>query len=211
MQDIKIFNLSFHRNATTSFNNFMKDLNYKCIHDTWLSMKKIGIGNNFANNINLNDKNLEPYDRIMKRVNTNELDKLIELYNVFSDNPWPILYKYLDEKYPNAKFILFYRDSNEWLKSVQQYFGNTSSNFRKLLYKNNGSPYTNPDVYIQTYEKHNSDVINYFMDRKDKLLVINLDDNDIEIGKVISDFLNLNINKKFPKMNKSSISKNLRH
>ncbi len=36
--------------------------------------------------------------------------ELVAQYDAFQDNPWPIIYKGLDVKYPDSKFILMLRD-----------------------------------------------------------------------------------------------------
>lgn len=117
----------------------------------------------------------------------------------FQDVPfsYPNLYKFLDLKFPSAKFILTIRDSAEqWYDSLVRFhskkFGNgqtpssqelKNANYvykgwmwecNRLLYK---SPENDPykkDILIAHYNQHNQDVVNYFEDKPDKLLVINV-------------------------------------
>ena len=52
---------------------------------------------------------------------SNDLDKLfkvIDQYDACQDNPWPILFRELDEHYPGSKFILIERDPDKWLRSA---------------------------------------------------------------------------------------------
>jgi hypothetical protein len=48
---------------------------------------------------------------------------LVERFDPFQDNPWPIIYKELDKKYPESKFVLSVRTSDSWIKSRVDDFG----------------------------------------------------------------------------------------
>ena len=98
---------------------------------------------------------------------------VVERYDAFQDNPWPMLYKILDLEYPGSKFILTVRDEEKWIKSVVNYFGDKETSMRKWIY-GLGSPKGNEELYINTFKKHNSDVKRYFLNRPDDLLVIDL-------------------------------------
>jgi hypothetical protein len=123
----------------------------------------------------------------------------------FQDIPFsiPNVYKYLDNEFPNSKFILSVRNSpEEWYDSLTKFHTKskligivnklpTSDELKKSNYVHNGwaymvhnfiynVPYDNPykkDVLIDTYKKHIDDVLDYFKDREDDLLVINLADD----------------------------------
>jgi hypothetical protein len=85
--------------------------------------------------------------------------RLVEQYDAFQDNPWPIIYQALDQHYPNSKFILTMRPTDPWVDSVVRYFGANSTPMRQWIY-GAGSPLGNEDIYIRRYEKHN-DNVNY--------------------------------------------------
>ena len=109
-------------------------------------------------------------------------------YDAFQDNPWPILYKQFDKKFPNSKFIFYERDVNDWYTSALNYFGNGTTQFRKYLYgADNGSPVGNEKIYKQIYLQHSSDVLNYFKNRPDDFLQINdfSDKSAQQIGKFL--------------------------
>lgn len=169
---MKIFNISFHRNATTSFHNFMGMSGYKCIHD-----------------VNISNSMLKCYGKFTGEISDDVLLNATSKHDVFSDNPWPVLYKQLHKLYPDAKFILFHRDSQKWCDSIEKYFGNSMNYFRKYLY-NNTTVKDNRDIYIDIYNKHNQDVINYFEEcgNMDNLLIIDLEKYD-NVGKVIYEFI----------------------
>jgi hypothetical protein len=122
---------------------------------------------------------------------------------VFQDVPfsYPETYKYLDRAYPNSKFILTIRDNPEqWYNSVTKFhaklFGKngripTVEDLRNATYIYKGYPYNtirahgtteddpyNKEIMINHYKKHNDDIIEYFKDRPEDLLVINIADNN---------------------------------
>lgn len=98
----KIFCISFQRTGTTSVGQFFRDFAYKVAsYDKersakWSSKRFIG-----------------DYESIFK-------SKDFQLYQVFEDNPWweEDFYKILYHRFPNAKFILFIRDSDKWFDSM---------------------------------------------------------------------------------------------
>lgn len=148
---------------------------------------------------------------------------------VFQDFPfsYPETYKYLDVAYPGSKFILTVRDSPlQWYDSVLKFeskvFGkgkvptkadlqNTKYVWqgwvwqcRKLLL--GGAPDDNPyckEAMIKSYVENNQAVIDYFRDRPDDLIVINVSENEgykklMKFLKIKSPFT------RFPWKNKTS-------
>ena len=120
---MKIFNISFHKNGTTSFYQLMQYSNLKSLHNTGYFSKNIM---NFVNNkkndkvvsYSNKNKNLHPTHKIDNFINYSKLNKLITNYDTFSDMPFPYLYEYLDTTYPDSLFIYVYRDSEKWYKSI---------------------------------------------------------------------------------------------
>ena len=122
---------------------------------------------------------------------------------VFQDVPFSHfeVIPHLDKAYPDSKFILTVRDNPEqWYNSITKYHAKlyglngrtpTYEDLQNAKYLHKGfltrltvdahgttpeDPY-NKEVLIKHYEKHNTDVIEYFKDRPDDLLVINLSDS----------------------------------
>lgn len=120
---------------------------------------------------------------------------------VFQDVPfsYPETYKHLDKAYPGSKFILSVRDNPEqWYQSITRFhakkFGKnaripTSEDLKAVSYiwpgymynvvRLHGTPEHDPynkAIMIEHYERHNRDVIAYFKDRPEDLLVINIAD-----------------------------------
>lgn len=118
---------------------------------------------------------------------------------VFQDVPfsYPETYKHLDKAYPGSKFILTVRDDAEqWYRSITRFhaknFGKdgripTAEDLKAAQYIRPGFMYNvvrvhgttdddpyNKETMIAHYERYNREVIEYFKDRPNDLLVINV-------------------------------------
>jgi hypothetical protein len=98
---------------------------------------------------------------------------VVNSYDAFQDNPWPLLYKTLDNNYPGSKFILTLRDENGCINSVVNHFGNKGREMRKWIY-GIGYPLGNEELYLSVYNKHILDVKEYFRNRPNDFLTIDL-------------------------------------
>lgn len=119
--------------------------------------------------------------------------------NAFQDIPFslPGTFKVLDEHFPNSKFILTVRSSaEEWYNSLTNFhaklFGNGEvptlkilenvpyvypgwiAEVVKMMYKTPNDDIYNKEILIQKYLDHIESVTEYFKDRPEKLLVVNL-------------------------------------
>jgi Sulfotransferase domain len=98
--------------------------------------------------------------------------ELVDEYDAFEDNPWTLLYRELDEKFPGSRFILTVRDPNKWIKSVVRHFGGETTPMRELIYgRGKGDPKGNEALYVARYERHNAEVREYFKGRSDLLVI----------------------------------------
>ena len=102
---------------------------------------------------------------------------LVEQFDAFQDNPWPIIYKELDCRYPGSKFILLRRPTEAWIKSVVDHFGTKDTPMRKWIY-GVGHPKGNEDIYTRRYDLHNEQVMKYFEHRPDDLIVMDYTQGD---------------------------------
>jgi len=118
---------------------------------------------------------------------------------VFQDVPfsYPETYKHLDEAYPGSKFILTVRDSSDqWFRSIKGFhsrmFGQNGQTptvedlkaacyvwpgFMYNVVRIHGTPDDDPynkAIMTAHYEDYNRDVMNYFKERPNDLLVINI-------------------------------------
>ena len=145
----KIFCVGFHKTGTTSLRDALRLLGYSVTGPN---------GN----------KDPDIADNVMQIVN-----ELVEQFDAFQDNPWPILYRELDEKYPGSRFILTLRDEDSWIKSQLSHFGSSETPMRRWIY-GVGCPEGNVQIYIERLRSHYRDVIEHFDGRPDDLLIMDL-------------------------------------
>ncbi|RLD45736.1 MAG: hypothetical protein DRJ05_00225 [Bacteroidetes bacterium] len=173
---MKIFGIGFHKTGTKTLKSSFEMLGYKVT--------------GYRKDL------LEP----IKRKKYKAISRVVKEHDAFQDNPWPLLYKTLDKKFPGSKFILTIRDDEKWIKSVVNFFGNESTDMRKWIY-GIGYPSGNEELYLRVYKKHNADVKEYFKNRPNDLLLIDLTTG--EGWEKICPFLGKQIPKKnFPHINK---------
>lgn len=107
-----------------------------------------------------------------------ELLAIMNEYDSCEDWPWPMVYRELDEKFPDAKFILTLRKSPDvWYRSLCNMAIRIGPLplFEKRVY-GSAMPHGHKDRHIQIYCAHNDAVERYFGDRPDKLLKLCWDD-----------------------------------
>ena len=95
-------------------------------------------------------------------------------FDAFCDNPWLLMYKEIEKKNPDCKFILTVRDENKWLTSVLNYFGNSTSEIREIIF-GKSCPINNETLYLEKYKQHNKEVKNYLKSQPSRLLVLHID------------------------------------
>ena len=149
----KIFCIGFHKTGTTSLGAALRLLGYSVtgpngVKDPRIAEHVFGMG-----------------------------AKLVDRFDAFKDNPWPVLYRGLDERYPKSKFILTVRPSDLWIKSQVQHFGTRETPMRAWIY-GKGCPEGNEERYLQRYEDHIRDVVSHFDGRPNDLLVMDLGRGD---------------------------------
>ena len=114
---------------------------------------------------------------------------IIREFDGFADNPIPLLYKELDEKHPNSKFIHTTRDEREWLKSVRWLFTNGSEKFdwqnekhknviHEMHTKLYGTATFDEATFLEKYRAYNRDVHEYFANRPDDVLEFDVTRSD---------------------------------
>lgn len=189
----RIFGIGMHKTGTTSLHEALNIMNLDCAH--W------------------------PSAHWAKAV-WNEMQegssKTLEKHYSACDLPITLLYKELDIAYPNSKFILTLRDEGEWLDSVERHWNPEYNEYRKMW---DTDPFTHKvhsllygrkkfdrDIFLARYRKHTADVLNYFKDRHNDLLVLTTGhDNSWDR---LCEFLNLPIpNEPYPRLNFSAVPK----
>jgi hypothetical protein len=106
--------------------------------------------------------------------------------NAFFDNPIPLIYQELDERYPASKFILTVRDEEDWLKSVEYPFSekrddyglDESKRIQEMHHALYGMNHFDAEVFRKAFRRHNNQVKEYFADRPDDLLVLDISQDD---------------------------------
>lgn len=146
-QDHKVFCIGFQRTGTTSMLDALRCLGWFGHHDApWL----------------------------LDSLRTARPDLSIAAeYDALADNPFPILYRELDRAYPGSRFILTERPTDGWLRSVRYLVEEWAADFpmEEHIY---GVREFDAAVYRARYECHNREVREYFADRPDALLIIDL-------------------------------------
>lgn len=153
MFEQKVFCIGFQKTGTTSLGEALGMLGYSVT------------GPNFLTNQDLEN---QVYNLAFT---------MAEKHDAFQDNPWPLLYKEMDQKFPGSKFILTTRPLDEWIDSVVRHFGTRETAMRRWIY-GSGCPQGNEDRYTERYELHNREVLEYFRDRPEDLLVFNVTAGD---------------------------------
>ncbi|MDH3499538.1 MAG: hypothetical protein OEM97_05410 [Acidimicrobiia bacterium] len=150
----KVFGIGFHKTATTSLAGALGILGYRVT------------GPNAITRSDVEARAFRAARRLVRR------------YDAFQDNPWPLLYRELDEMCPGSKFILTVRPADRWIRSVVDHFGADSTPMRDWIYDGVGSPLGNEEHYLERYERHNRDVRRYFADRPADLLEMDITAGD---------------------------------
>lgn len=118
---------------------------------------------------------------------TPEQFERIEEYQFANDFPITTRYKELDKKFPNSKFIYTVRDMDDWIASTEKLYNERKAKKYKCPWVKDVSEMLGFNVddysiefdkkvekYKQAYLKHDLDVKNYFIDRPDDLLILNI-------------------------------------
>lgn len=181
----KVFCIGFHKTGTTSLEKALELLGYRVT------------GPNGTKDPDIASK---VYDMA---------DALVQQYDAFQDNPWPVIYREMDEKYPGSKFILTMRSPDSWISSQVRDFGLRETPMRQWIY-GAGCPEGNEALYVARYERHNREVLEYFSDRPDDLLVMDLPKGDG--WPELCGFLEEPIpDEPFPHANKASVSRRIKN
>lgn len=197
----KIFGIGLSRTGTTSLAAALKLLGFEAVHYPPYYIDKF-----FRIQI---EKDI---------LNNNE---------ALTDAPIAHRYKELDSQFPGSKFILTYRSDEEWIKSAKKFFTRPKGKFNEVyirdilkcvnpqnkIWRNRfivriiiyGSYKFKEQSYLKNYQKHNSEVIDYFKDRKNDLLVIDLTKDEFKWEK-ICEFLGVAVpDVSFPHSNNSKL------
>ncbi|MDF9797445.1 hypothetical protein OKW21_002708 [Catalinimonas alkaloidigena] len=150
----KIFGLGLSKTATTSLASALKILKYRT--------------NDYPS--------LKYFPHKLYGIKKHLLDE----YDAFTDISVIPFYKELDKSYPGSKFILTIRDIDEWLESCSKYprfnwplhkVPFKVIKLRQTIYR---TVKFDEELFREAYHRHHKDVLDYFKNREDDLLVVNL-------------------------------------
>ena len=151
----KIFNIGLNKSGTTSLSVALELLGYKTIH-----LEKDG---------------LRLFDII--RMNHQKKARLfygLEDYDAYSDFVGQLVFKMIDSQYPASKFIITLRPLEDWLNSREKH---VLRNRRNPNYKHHFLQVDKPK-WVKDRQIFLSEAANYFQNRKNDLLVINIPGGD---------------------------------
>lgn len=154
----KVFVIGFHKTGLTSLGAALNLLGYTVCHRAKPVREALG---------------QERMIQLLQEKNYAPIFSIAQSFNAFHDNPWFWLYQQLDEEFPGSKFILSTREENDWLRSAGSYFGDSSSDFRQLVY-GQGALRGNETLYLNRYRKHNHEARAWFKNRPDQFLELDV-------------------------------------
>lgn len=143
----KIFGIGLSKTGTTSLNQALIEMGFKSVH--------------YPQRAELFSGDFRCFDD----------------YDAATDIPVAPYYPQLDERYPGSKFILTVRDVEDWLRSMDRWLSQNRrpSEFvlrvRIAVY---GVVKFHAGRLRYVYERHLRDVREYFKDRPEDLLVMNI-------------------------------------
>ena len=179
-----IVGIGMHRTGTRSLAQYLSLLGFRVVHWPWWSEHQV---------------------RAVTRdpeVVADILEPMFFHYDAFTDVPFPGLYKVLDKRFPESRFVLIRRDPEQWWNSLCRHWGLEGNEYHLDPFEVIAYAESTPsdlcavsradegfmkDVLL----RHTHLVENYFATRPEKLLVVDLEDD--AINKRISDFLGLNV------------------
>lgn len=164
MTKTKVFGIGFHKTGTSSLATALDLLGYRVTGPNKVDDPEIGTR----------------YVDIAREVSPD--------FDAFQDNPWPLVFREMDEMWPSAKFILTTRTTEKWLASQVNHFGTKTTAMRTAIYgPGAGCPVGNEARYVEVFEAHNRAVRAHFAQRPQDLLDFDL--TQTPDWKILCDFL----------------------
>jgi hypothetical protein len=157
----KILGLGLSRTATTSLARALRILGYRSLHFPPFAFRYTHLG------------------ALMGLRQLRLVRGVYERYDALIDIPVIPFYKELDLAHPGSRFILTVREKESWLESCRT-FGRfqpdlrlplRGQELRMLVY---GTVHFDRGRFSEAYDRHHRDVHDYFRERPDDLLVLNI-------------------------------------
>lgn len=159
----RIFGIGMHKTATTSLYKALDILGFDSAH--W--------------------KNAHWAKAIWREMNNDGRSPTLEKSYALCDLPITILFRQLDKAYPGSKFILTRTPDEKWLHDVRDHWGYETNRYRaawdtdcfthRLHNQVYGQRDFDAEVFLNRYRAHNAEVLDYFKDRPNDLLIMDMD------------------------------------
>jgi Sulfotransferase domain/Sulfotransferase family len=149
----RVFCLGFQKTGTTSVDWVLQDMGYQVSK----AYKQPDIA----------------FSQMLQKGDLSEIRHVAKLFDAFQDIPWFLYYKEFDKWYPGSKFILTIRESTSWWNSFLRYFRTEYYSLFEYVYGFE-NPIGHKEALIKRFEQHNREVLEYFKDRPDDLLVVDV-------------------------------------
>jgi sulfotransferase family protein len=156
MKSRKVFCLGLQKTGTSSLGMALERLGYNVVGY-----------NPFRHLAKKDDLTWQDIEKIALKVASNA--------DAVQDTPWPTLFQQLDVAFPGSCFIHVIRNRDAWIKSAVNDFQSFPNEIHRLIY---GSAYPegNEVEWLARYDQHNKDVSDYFAERPEDFLQLNLDE-----------------------------------
>ncbi|HYW34939.1 MAG TPA: sulfotransferase [Balneolaceae bacterium] len=206
----KVFCIGLSRTGTTSLCKALELLGYKSLHFSlglFINPQVICKDLSFMPRQKLNPYWAWRRKKEIKAINAGFDKNILQNYDAFGDLPIPLFYKELDNKFPGSKFIYTHRNEGKWLKSMKWLYNEGAVLWGhgliddEIKYKAYNCYQYDKEKLIEAYRTHDEDVKDYFADRSEDLLSLNIDEERIDFQK-LSEFLDEPVpDESFPKSN----------
>lgn len=155
--ELKVFGIGLNKTGTTTLGQCGRILGFRCLGCDKELLKQV-----------VRDRDLV------------QLQDRVRQFGWFEDWPWPLVYKELDHLFPESKFILTVRQSEDvWLDSLKRHSMRTHpvNHCRKLAYGFD-YPHGYERQHVEFYRQHNKSVRDYFKGRENDFLEICWENGD---------------------------------
>jgi hypothetical protein len=143
-------------------------------------MKIFGIGLSRSGSMTLNKALKILGYRSLFVLTYEQLEKNLLRYDAFTHTPLATVYRELDCRFPDSRFILNVRDQESWLRSCEKWWAATESAGKpgKATRENNrrtyGTDRFDREIFRGVYDRHLNDVSRHFADREHALLTVDI-------------------------------------
>jgi hypothetical protein len=180
----KVICIGMYKTGTTSMNKALEILNYKSaniFNSTTTICNNRNVGITLKDSLLLTDYEIE--QKIKKHNNWRVIEETIKITNNFGDGPWLHIYREFYKVEPNSKFILTLRNSEEVAKSDIAMWIRIHKVIEPINYFEFSDGVANSyeelkTILINRYLKHVEDVRDFFKDKQEQLLELDIFQED---------------------------------